>query len=188
MTRFLPRGRLVPVSPGTAFATSAARSRPTSTAESRPRRQLRRPRGVARSRAPSGEIRRIDPQTDPGLFAATIGGIGLTGVILRVGFRLQAGAVGERGGRGAPARRSRRRSRGARRGAGAAHLLGRLDRWPRARPPARSRHSRAAEPAPADARRPRLAKPRNVPFDFPACALNPLSIAAPIRRAGSRPP
>lgn len=38
---------------------------------------------------PSGEARRVDASSDPSLFAATIGGIGLTGVIARLCFRMR---------------------------------------------------------------------------------------------------
>jgi decaprenylphospho-beta-D-ribofuranose 2-oxidase len=38
---------------------------------------------------PDGTLRRIDPASDPELFAATLGGIGLTGVILGVQQRLE---------------------------------------------------------------------------------------------------
>ena len=38
---------------------------------------------------PGGEIRRIDPDGEPELFAATVGGIGLTGIMLAAGLRLR---------------------------------------------------------------------------------------------------
>ena len=37
---------------------------------------------------PTGEVRRLSDQENPALFRATIGGIGLTGLILRVAFRM----------------------------------------------------------------------------------------------------
>ena len=43
---------------------------------------------------PSGELVRVSPTERPELFAATIGGIGLTGVILNVCFRLRPVASG----------------------------------------------------------------------------------------------
>jgi decaprenylphospho-beta-D-ribofuranose 2-oxidase len=39
-------------------------------------------------RLPSGEVRRITPSSDPDLFRATLGGIGLTGIIQRLQLRL----------------------------------------------------------------------------------------------------
>lgn len=38
---------------------------------------------------PSGEVRRVTPEVDPELFAATVGGIGLTGIILSLGIGLR---------------------------------------------------------------------------------------------------
>ncbi len=86
---FLPRGFLVPVSPGTAFATVGG--------------------AVAQDvhgknhdavgsfgdhvqwldlLLPTGETQRVSPSRDKEIFEATVGGIGLTGVILAVAFRL----------------------------------------------------------------------------------------------------
>lgn len=86
---FLPRGFMLPVTPGTGFATLGG--------------------GVATDvhgknhdwagsfgdhllwldlMLPSGEVVRASPEERPGLFAATIGGIGLTGVIVALAFRL----------------------------------------------------------------------------------------------------
>ena len=38
---------------------------------------------------PEGDVQRVSRETDPQLFAATVGGIGLTGIILAVQFRLR---------------------------------------------------------------------------------------------------
>ncbi len=39
-----------------------------------------------------GSVRRVDPLASPALFAATIGGMGLTGIILQAAIRMQTGA------------------------------------------------------------------------------------------------
>ena len=38
---------------------------------------------------PSGETLRVDPTSDPALFAATVGGIGLTGILTRICFQMR---------------------------------------------------------------------------------------------------
>lgn len=87
----LPRGFLVPVTPGTGFATLGGAI-------------AHDVHGKNHERAgsfgdhvrwldlllPSGEVTRLDPQQQPELFAATVGGLGLTGVVLRLCFRMQA--------------------------------------------------------------------------------------------------
>jgi decaprenylphospho-beta-D-ribofuranose 2-oxidase len=177
MTRFLPRGRLVPVSPGTAFATIGGAVATDVHGKNHDQAGSFGDHVQWLDLAlPSGEVRRVAPQTDPALFAATIGGIGLTGLILRVCFRLQTV-------RSASVEVEERR-------------LADLDGMLAALAEARARHTYSvawidglargrqlgrgileiAEPAAADAGRPRLAKPRNVPFDLPAGTLNPLSI------------
>jgi decaprenylphospho-beta-D-ribofuranose 2-oxidase len=90
LTAFSGRGFLPPTSPGTAFATVGGAV-------------ANDIHGKNHDRAgsfgdhvlwldlilPSGELVRVSPTERPELFAATIGGIGLTGVILNVCFRLR---------------------------------------------------------------------------------------------------
>jgi decaprenylphospho-beta-D-ribofuranose 2-oxidase len=92
---FLARGFLPPTSPGTAFATVGGAV-------------ANDIHGKNHDRAgsfgdhvlwldlilPSGELVRVSPYERPDLFDATIGGIGLTGVILNVCFRLRKVASG----------------------------------------------------------------------------------------------
>lgn len=84
----LPRGRMVPVSPGTAFATVGGAVACDVHGKNH---------DVAGSfgdhvewidlALASGETVRVSPREDPGLFAAAVGGLGLAGVILAVAFR-----------------------------------------------------------------------------------------------------
>jgi decaprenylphospho-beta-D-ribofuranose 2-oxidase len=86
---FLPRGFAAPVSPGTAHVTmggALANDVHGKNHESA---------GSFGDHVewfdlvlPSGEERRVSPHSDPELFAATVGGIGLTGIVLRLGLRL----------------------------------------------------------------------------------------------------
>jgi len=90
ISTFLPRGYMLPVAPGTGFATLGG--------------------GVANDvhgknhhqvgslgqhlewfdlHLPSGEIRRVEPERDASLFKATVGGVGLTGIIERLCLRLK---------------------------------------------------------------------------------------------------
>ena len=87
--QFLPQGYMPPVSPGTAFVTLGgciANDIHGKNHESQ---------GSFGQHVqwfdlllPSGEVRRVDP-ADKALFAATVGGMGLTGLILRVCLRLR---------------------------------------------------------------------------------------------------
>ena len=91
MEAYLPRRYLVPVSPGTAFATIGGAVANDVHGKNHERAGSFGDHVLWLDLAlPSGEVRRVCPRTDPELFAATIGGIGLTGLILRVCFRLQA--------------------------------------------------------------------------------------------------
>jgi decaprenylphospho-beta-D-ribofuranose 2-oxidase len=86
---FLPRGFLVPVSPGTAFATIGGavandvhgKNHETAGSFGAHVRWLD-------LLLPSGETVRCSPVTRPALFEATLGGIGLTGIVLAVCFRM----------------------------------------------------------------------------------------------------
>lgn len=86
--RFLPHGFLPPVSPGTGFVTIGGCV--ANDVHGKNHEQL----GSFGQHIewldlllPSGEVRRVQPGSDP-LFRATVGGLGLTGIILRVAMNL----------------------------------------------------------------------------------------------------
>ncbi len=86
---FLPRGFCVPVTPGTAFATIGGAVANDVHGKNHDRvgsfgdHVLWLDLVLA-----SGAVERVSPDHHPELFAATIGGVGLTGVILHVCFRM----------------------------------------------------------------------------------------------------
>jgi decaprenylphospho-beta-D-ribofuranose 2-oxidase len=86
---FLPRGWLAPATPGTAFATLGG-----AVANDIHGKNHDRMGSFGDHLAwidlllPSGETRRVTPQQDPQLFEATVGGLGLTGVIAGLGLRM----------------------------------------------------------------------------------------------------
>jgi len=86
---FLPRGFLVPVAPGTSFATVGGAVANDVHGKNHDRvgsfgDHVR----WFEMALPDGQLIRVDPDTQPGLFAATVGGLGLTGVLLTVCFRM----------------------------------------------------------------------------------------------------
>jgi decaprenylphospho-beta-D-ribofuranose 2-oxidase len=124
---------------------------------------------------PSGEVRRIGPRTEPELFAATVGGIGLTGLILRVCVQLQAVSSGsvEVDERRMPDLDNFMAAFEACR-ATSTYSVGWIDAM------ARGRHLgrgilETAEPA-ARAGPCRRRRRHRVPFDVPSIVLNPLAI------------
>lgn len=177
MLRYLPRRYLFPVSPGTAFTTMGGAVANDIHGKNHERAGSFGDHLIWLDLAlPSGEVRRVCPRSDPELFAATIGGIGLTGLILRVCFRLQAvpsasveveeRRIADLDGFMAAFAECRARS---------TFSVGWIDAM------ARGRHLgrgilETAEFAPTDAASCRVSKPRTVPFDFPSGMLNPLSI------------
>jgi len=86
---FLPRGFLVPVSPGTAYATIGGAVANDVHGKNHEKvgsfGQHVRWLDIL---LPSGDVVRVSPAERPELFAATLGGIGLTGVVLAVCFRM----------------------------------------------------------------------------------------------------
>lgn len=176
---FLPRRFLVPVTPGTAFATLGGAV-------------ANDVHGKNHDRAgsfgdhvlwldlllPSGEIVRVSPQERPELFAATIGGLGLTGVVLAVALRLFRVP--------SPAVTVQERRVGdldeflavlAEQRAQATYSVGWIDALARGRRLGRG-VLELAEPAPEGTTSPPPKAPRRVPVDFPGAALNPLSVRA----------
>ncbi|RZK04000.1 MAG: FAD-binding oxidoreductase [Novosphingobium sp.] len=87
---FLPRGWFPPVTPGTKFVTIGGM-----VAADVHGKNHHRDGAFGRFVAwfdlldGTGEVRRCSPTSDPDLFDATIGGMGLTGVILHIAFHLQ---------------------------------------------------------------------------------------------------
>ena len=90
LTAFLPRGFLPPTSPGTAFATIGGAVANDIHGKNHDRVGSFGDHVLWLDLIlPSGELVRVSPTERPDLFAATIGGVGLTGVILAVCFRLK---------------------------------------------------------------------------------------------------
>ncbi len=86
---FLPKGFLVPVSPGTAYATiGGAVANDVHGKNHEKVGSFGHHVRWLEILLPSGDIVRASPEERPELFAATIGGIGLTGIILAVCFRM----------------------------------------------------------------------------------------------------
>jgi decaprenylphospho-beta-D-ribofuranose 2-oxidase len=86
---FLPRGFLVPVSPGTAYATiGGAVANDVHGKNHEVVGSFGHHVRWLELLLPSGAIARASPVESPELFAATIGGIGLTGILLAVCFRM----------------------------------------------------------------------------------------------------
>jgi decaprenylphospho-beta-D-ribofuranose 2-oxidase len=86
---FLPRGFLVPVSPGTAYATiGGAVANDVHGKNHEVVGSFGHHVRWLEILLPSGAIARASPVESPELFAATIGGIGLTGILLAVCFRM----------------------------------------------------------------------------------------------------
>ena len=88
---FLPLGFMPPVVPGTGFATLGG-----GIANDIHGKNHHQVGSLGQQlewfdlRLPSGELRRVDPAGEPSLFKATVGGVGLTGIVERVGLRMAA--------------------------------------------------------------------------------------------------
>lgn len=90
LDRFLPAGWLAPVVPGTAFTTlGGAIANDIHGKNHESAGSFGAHVEWLELVLPSGERRKVSAATDPELFAATLGGIGLTGLIVRLGFRLR---------------------------------------------------------------------------------------------------
>jgi decaprenylphospho-beta-D-ribofuranose 2-oxidase len=176
MAEFLPRGFLVPVTPGTGFATIGGavandvhgKNHETAGSFAQHVTELD-------LLTPAGGVRTIGPDREPTLFRATCGGLGLTGVITRVAFRMARVA--------GPAVRVREQRVGNLEAflaaldaaAGATYAVGWIDGTARGAALGRGILETAEPvaghpPAPGGGLR--------VPVDFPAWVLSPLSIRA----------
>jgi decaprenylphospho-beta-D-ribofuranose 2-oxidase len=186
LTTFLPRGFLPPTSPGTSFATIGGAVANDVHGKNHDRAGSFGDHVLWLDLAlPTGEEVRVSPDERSDLFAATIGGVGLTGVILRVCFRLVPAASGSVEVRErrmpdldafmAGLDQARERSH---------YSVGWIDGMARGAGMGRG-ILETAEIAPADPNDPdkvaawnpsSRARPRTVPVDLPGLALNPLGI------------
>jgi decaprenylphospho-beta-D-ribofuranose 2-oxidase len=86
---FLPRGWAAPVAPGTAYATLGGAVANDVHGKNHDRAGSFGAHVAWLDLAlPDGTSRRVDPETEPDLYDATIGGVGLTGIIERVALKL----------------------------------------------------------------------------------------------------
>jgi len=171
---FLPLGFLVPVSPGTGFATIGGAVANDVHGKNHERAGSFCAHIVSLDLlTPDGRRRCIGPEQEKDLFWATCGGLGLTGLILRVAFRLKKVA-----GPAVAVMRSRVADLEAflgamQLGAGASYSVGWIDGTARGRHLGRGIWETAEPVDDACARGKRRLR---VPFDFPDLALNRLSI------------
>ena len=176
---FAPRGFMPPTSPGTAFATIGGAVATDVHGKNHDRHGSfgDHVRWIDLQTA-EGQVRRISAESDPELFAATIGGMGLTGIIRAVCIRMIGNAT--------PFVRVReRRIRNlddflaafAQVRDTATFSVGWIDALARGGSMGRG-VLETAEFAPAGAANLRAEKARAVPMDFPAFALNPVSVRA----------
>jgi len=173
---FLPRGYMLPVVPGTGFATLGG-----GLANDIHGKNHHRAGSLGQHvdwfdlRLPGGEVRRVEPERDGTLFKATVGGVGLTGVIERICLRLKAvpsNAVAVRKQRirdldhylEAFAEEQERSE----------YVVGWIDALATGRHMGRGILETAA-PAAEDIST-RHVRAKNVPFDFPGFALNPITV------------
>ncbi len=174
---FLPRGFAAPVSPGTGFATiGGAVANDVHGKNHEHAGSFGTHVTELDLLLPSGVQRTITPQSDPALFAATIGGIGLTGILTRIAFRMvrvQGSDVRVRTTRVPDLNAFLARLADAQT---ATYSVGWIDAT--ARGAALGRGSvETAEPIASSAARAPKRGP-TVPIDFPGLALNPISIKA----------
>ncbi len=173
---FLPRGFMPPVAPGTGFATlGGGIANDVHGKNHHQSGSLGQHIDWFDLRLPSGEVRRVEPQRDAALFQATVGGVGLTGIIQRIGMHLKAvpsNAVTVRKRRIRDLdhyleafREEQDRS---------PYIVGWIDALATGRNMGRG-ILEVASPSDQDVD-PSPARARKVPFDFPGFALNPLTV------------
>lgn len=176
---FGPRGYLFPVSPGTAYTTVGGAVANDIHGKNHEIHGSFGDHVLWMDLAlPSGEVRRVSPSEDRDLFEATIGGIGLTGVMLRIAFRMlrvpSTDVVVQERRMGnldafTEAFEACRRS--------ATYSVGWIDGLSRGANMGRG-ILETAEIADMPAPPSKARRNRTVPIDFPSKALNPLTIRA----------
>ena len=179
MTVFLPRGFCVPVTPGTAFATIGGAVATDVHGKNHDRvGSLGDHIEWIELLTADGEMVRVSPDQRPEVFAATIGGMGLTGIIVSVCFRMirvPSGSVDMHERRIADLDGFFAAFEEVRQDA--EYSVGWIDGLARGKRLGRGILETASF-AEADPARPRKDKQRRVPIDFPGIALNALTVGA----------
>lgn len=174
---FLPRGFLAPVTPGTGFATlGGALANDVHGKNHEAAGSFGEHVTSFELLLPDGSRREVTREGDAALFAATMGGIGLTGIITRITMRMMrvpGPNVAVRMQRAPDLDAFLALLRDARQ---ATYSVGWIDGTARGRSLGRG-ILETAEPVSGGTARPPKPAP-GVPVDFPAIALNPLSVAA----------
>ena len=179
MSVFLPRGFCAPVTPGTAFATIGGAIATDVHGKNHDRvGSLGDHVDWIDLLTADGETVRVSPEQRPELFAATVGGMGMTGVVLAVCLRMvpvPSASVDVRERRIADLDGFLAAFEEARRDA--EFSVGWIDALARGRRLGRGILETAAF-APADPARTPTGKPRRVPVDFPGIVLNGVTVGA----------
>ncbi len=178
LANFLPRNIIVPVSPGTGFATiGGAVANDVHGKNHEQAGSFGQHVTELDLRLPDGTLHTIGPGDNPALFAATVGGIGLTGVITRIALRMKRIA--------GPAMivRSQRCHdldsllAAMADAAAASHSVAWIDGTATGAALGRG-ILETAEPAGADQKPAAPSRRLAVPFDFPSATLNALTVRA----------
>jgi decaprenylphospho-beta-D-ribofuranose 2-oxidase len=170
---FLPRGWLAPVTPGTGFATiGGAVSHDVHGKNHELDGSFGQHVSDLDLLLPDGTHRTLTPVDE--LFAATVGGVGLTGFITRVAFRMKRVPGGQVLVREQPCANLDAFLAAMNEAADASYTVGWIDGAARGARLGRG-ILETAEPVEGPFTQP-AARARPVPFDFPAMALNPFSV------------
>jgi decaprenylphospho-beta-D-ribofuranose 2-oxidase len=173
---FLPQGFVAPVTPGTGFATMGGAVALDVHGKNHERAGSFGQHVVSLDlRTPDGTVHTLGPDDD--LFRATVGGIGLTGIITRIALRMQRVAGPAMRVRSQPCRDLDALLAAMADASGATHSVAWIDGTATGRRLGRG-ILETAEPGAADERPAPPGRRITIPFDFPAWALNALSVRA----------
>jgi decaprenylphospho-beta-D-ribofuranose 2-oxidase len=176
LARFLPLGFMVPVTPGTGFATiGGAVAHDVHGKNHEQQGSFGQHVTALDLLTPDGALHKVGPDDD--LFRATVGGIGLTGIITSVTFRMQRVAGPAMLVRSLPCGDLDALLAAMAESSQATHSVAWIDGTATGRRLGRG-ILETAEPGAATDRPAPPGRRISIPFDFPSFALNPLSVRA----------
>ncbi len=176
LAEFLPQGFVAPVTPGTGFATMGGAVAHDVHGKNHERAGSFGQHVVALDlRTPDGAQHTLAPGDD--LFRATVGGIGLTGIITRIALRMQRIAGPAMRVRAQPCDDLDSLLAAMEEASGATHSVAWIDGTATGRRLGRG-ILETAEPGAPDDRATPPGRRITIPFDFPSFALNALSVRA----------